>query len=410
MRLEEPMVEKKQKEEVNHDDRSIFVVWAILALISASLSCNAPFYRDNVSPLPATIPAATTAPIPAAEHSKTLDIASFGEPTNWQYVGAPPSNTVKDTLRILLDPEDDDLWYVISKGDGLYITRDGGISWELALPLDVSIPYDGIAIDPENPKTLYVADYDKTLYITNDKGLTWRALHSFASAPGAAGNELAYMAILVSSFDGSIYVAFGGQTNSNPGVYRSVDQGSTWSFHPFGISQPHLITWEIEEDPKTGTLFVSTEIGDHPKPYHPPFFRSTDGGTTWEDITGILPWHVIQIQVDSKNDFVYALTEGPGLFRASIQGNNWQFLSNNFASELLIDPRFPGLVFGGQIYSTTHEIYGGAFFSDDGGQNFHPIGLSDISVGSLAFNSSGSKLFAAGYEYGIYVKNIEPGH
>jgi hypothetical protein len=45
----------------------------------------------------------------------------------------------------------------------------------------------------------------------------------------------------------------------------------------------------------------------------------------------------------------------------------------------------------------------GIFLSVDAGKVFHPIGLAGVTVGSLAVNGSGTRLFATTYGSGIYV-------
>jgi hypothetical protein len=161
----------------------------------------------------------------------------------------------------------------------------------------------------------------------------------------------------------------------------------------------------MEEDPQTGNLYIASEIGDHPKPYHPPFLKSTDRGATWVNISDQFPWHVLRIQVDSENQFVYALTEGSGLYRSPVSVDDWQRLSNFFWLELLIDPKLPDVIFGGN--HTYQSSGGGVYFSNDGGLNFEMVGLEDKIVTSLATNGTGTRLFAACYEDGIYVRNLK---
>jgi photosystem II stability/assembly factor-like uncharacterized protein len=261
-----------------------------------------------------------------------------------------------------------------------------------------------LALDPGDPKRVY-AGADGKLFVSNDKGRTWSALEAFAPPLSPGRNLIVIHSILVSAYDGGIYVPIGGANNTNPGVYRSIDQGRSWTFHPFGISQPFLIFWDMEEDPQTGYLFISSEIGDHPNPYNPPFLKSTDRGATWINLSDHFPWHAIKIQIDSDNHFVYALTEGSGLYRSPVLVDDWQRLSNSFWLTLLIDPKFPNVVFGGN--HTYRSSGGGVYFSDDGGLNFEMVGLEEKIVGSLATNGAGTRLYAACFEDGIYVKNLK---
>ena len=156
-----------------------------------------------------------------------------------------------------------------------------------------------------------------------------------------------------------------------------------------------------------GTLYAGTEIFDHPAPYDPPFFRSTDGGVTWTDVAGTLPWHVVSIAVRPTDGYVYALTEGAGLYGSSSKGTTWNKLAATATVPtltLLMDPLKPTRLFGGRVrYST---LNGGAFLSVDAGKHFAPIGLPGVTVADLAMNGARTRLYAAAYASGIYVATI----
>ena len=52
-------------------------------------------------------------------------------------------------------------------------------------------------------------------------------------------------------------------------------------------------------------------------------FRSPNNGMAWVNVAGTLPWHVIASAVRPNDGYVYALTEGPGLYGSANQGNSW---------------------------------------------------------------------------------------
>lgn len=308
---------------------------------------------------------------------------------NWRFAGAPSTRVHS----IRLDPEDENVWYVGSSEEGLYITRDGGRTWEQSLA-GIGLNSEGFVIDPQNPNRVYAALLFNLL-VSEDKGLGWNVVHTFSEG---------IRSIHVSPRDGSIYV--GPQTNP-PGIYKSADGGRSWARYAFPVSLPSnrsLIPWDIEEDPKSGALYVGAEITPLPSPYDPPFFRSFDGGVTWEEVSGLLPWHVIKIQVNHTNQEVFALTEGPGLYKSSDFGSSWQFLSRFFALELLLDQQHPNRLFGGE--HTFGRLQGGVFVSTDGGSGFQLIGLPDIRVASLTLNRAGTRLYAAGYGAGIFMASV----
>jgi hypothetical protein len=190
-------------------------------------------------------------------------------------------------------------------------------------------------------------------------------------------------------------------------VYRSTDGGGTWQRFSFGASLPNFIPWDMEEDPNTGMLYVVIEIGDHPDPYDPPFYRSPDRGETWEEVGDDLSWHGLSIQVDPLTSDVYYLAEGPGLFKSTDMGLHWQQISpqEHFASVLLLDPASPPRLFGGDLL---HGVlfHGGVYYSDNGGESFIFLGLEDHSIPDLALNNSSTMLYVAAYDQGIYTAAI----
>ena len=307
----------------------------------------------------------------------------------WQFVSAPLGDAKIEG--ILVDPEDENTWYVSSIDQGLYITRDGGTTWEHPLK-GRGLDAEGYQIDPTNPKKLYATLWNK-LYVSNDKGLNWTELYTCPE----------YIRSLhISSVDGSIYLGPQTEQNNNPGIYKSTDGGNSFQLYTFGVSTHNLICWDIDEDPKSGMLFVSVEIADHPQPYNPPFFRSTDGGTTWQNIAGPIKWHALKVQVDTTDQKLYYLVESGGLYKSDNLGNDWQLFNFN-AMFLLLDQQHQN-----QLYAGDNANFGngGAWFSGNGGAYFSSIGLSELTVVSLALNKLGTKLYAACYDSGVWVAEI----
>ncbi len=315
----------------------------------------------------------------------------YAQEWDWQFAGSPMGNS--EINEIYIDPDDDNIWYVTS-WNGIYITRDGGINWENHLS-DYSF---GFGIDPNNSSLIYCSARDK-LYRSNDKGYHWTLVFT---APSNTGIN----SLRISSINSSVYLGLRWESSTvKNGIYKSVDKGESWDYYSFNVPESGLICWDIEEDPINGYLYIGTEIYDHPKPYNPPFLRSKDGGKTWEEISGILPWHVIAIQVHPETQKVYALTEGAGLYQSSNFGNNWEYLNNYFWIALFLDKKYPDRLFGGN--HSARNSSGGVYLSEDAGKSFDFIGLSKKLVGSICMNSSGSKVFVAGYNVGIHVAEVK---
>jgi len=294
---------------------------------------------------------------------------------------------------IAVEPTSDLAWYVGGQ-NGLYMTKNGGQSWTKPVPGPVS----ALLLVPGPPQLVYVGVGNK-LYLSRDQGKNWNVIKTYAQPVGS---------LLVAG--GQLYVGLMWSDHVNPsGVFVSNLGAGLSQFHAFGPGQTGLIVWTLARDPQSGMLYAGTEIFDHlPKPYHPPFFRSPDNGQTWTNVAGTLPWHVIASAVRPNDGFVYALTEGPGLFGSPDQGTTWQPPANAMGPSvsLLMDPKHPTRLFGGR--QKFNLVTGGIFVSKDAGQTFQPIGLDGVTVGGLAVNGAASRLFAATYASGIYVSPLPP--
>jgi len=309
--------------------------------------------------------------------------------SNWEYLGSPLGDSEINTITI--HPEDDNLWFVTS-WKGIYVTRNGGHSWKNYL----NGYSPALSIDPNDPSRAF-AGSGQNIYLSQDYGQSWTRMFTFPKA---------IESILVSEADSSVYVGIRWENSETAnGIYKSTDGGSTWQYYSYNVTAKGLIPWDIEEDPVNKKIYVATEIYDHPQPYHPPFLRSSDGGVTWEDISGALPWHAIRVQVQPQTHNLYALLEGPGLYYSKNFGDTWQSLPVPFWLTFIIDKNNPQRFFGGNhVYA---QSTGGVYQSDNAGVNFKSIGLEGHIAGSLCLNHNSTSLYLASYNSGIFRTKIK---
>jgi len=295
---------------------------------------------------------------------------------------------------VAVEPGNNAAWYA-GGFNGLYMTKNHGLTWTKPLSGNVNalllVPGDGITVP------LVYVGISNRLYLSRDNGTNWALLKTFANHSVAS--------IMVGG--GKLYVGGGWGDHVNPsGIYVSNLGGGFMTFKPFGPGHTGLIVWNMSRNPSNGVIYAGTEIYDHPQPYHPPFFRSANDGGNWTNVGGGLPWHTLESAVRPGDGYLYALTEGAGLYGSTNSGSSWipPTLSPGLGVSLLMDPQLPT-----RLYVGRHEfgtLNGGLFRSSDSGMTYIPIGLQDVTVADIALNGSGSRIYAALYGSGIYVSTV----
>ncbi len=149
----------------------------------------------------------------------------------WEQLDTPFNDA--STLALLVDPSDPQTVWAAT-GKGLYLTHDGGNTWQevkglmdqlrqMALPEGPSAPpgeyiVSNIIRDPFDANTLYVGIVDYGLWRSKDGGKTWEL-----ASNGMNPNEIVLYMVADPNRKGVIYAATG-----YSGVYYTTDGGNTW--------------------------------------------------------------------------------------------------------------------------------------------------------------------------------------
>ena len=178
---------------------------------------------------------APTVPISGTGRNGSSSLTS----TSMQALVATARDEGEGVYEIQIASSNSSIMYMAYLGD-VFKTTDRGTTWTLTNFANVSQdPNDAyrshgqkMAIDPNNPNIVYVGTQQNGLFVTTDGGTTWQTVSAVPAALTDASGG--YPGITGIMFDPALGVT-GGKTNTifassyGNGVYESTDAGATWT-------------------------------------------------------------------------------------------------------------------------------------------------------------------------------------
>ena len=356
-----------------------------------------------------------------------VDEAMFEE-LPWREVGPYRGGRSAAVTGLVADP---DTYYFGSTGGGVWKTQDSGQSWRKVSDGFFGGSIGAVAVSDVDPNVVYVGGGEKTvrgnvshgdgMWKSTDAGRTWAHIglddtrHICRVRVHPRDPDVVYAAALGHLFG----------PNSERGVFRSRDGGSTWE-RILHVSD-HAGAVDLAMDPTNPRILYaslwrvlrtpwSLESGGEGSG----IWKSVDGGDRWEEITRNpgLPQSTVGISgisVSRSNpDNVYAIIEAEdgGVFRSRDAGATWTRVNAErslrqrawYYSRIYADPadeealyvlnvRFHRSVDGGKSFVSipvphgdNHDLWiapddpermiesndGGANVSHDGGKTWSP--------------------------------------
>ncbi len=179
---------------------------------------------------------------------------------------------------------------------GIWKSTDSGITWRNLTPFRDVDPSDtldrsgtSVLIDPRNPARVYAGILNLGVYVSESGGEpgTWRKLAGGLPSPGTDANPTFRRVLLAagppaaSSSNSSIFAVFGAGDDNLLGIWRSNNNGSTWS----ELSRPQLsgqsnYNLALAVDPQdSNVIYYGTSAN-----------ALNNGGTVWRSINGGVTW------------------------------------------------------------------------------------------------------------------------
>jgi photosystem II stability/assembly factor-like uncharacterized protein len=290
--------------------------------------------------------------------------------------------------------------FVGAASGGVWKSDDGGTRYRPVFDEQPVQSIGAIALDPQNPKNVWVGTGESWtrnsvsigdgIYKSTDGGETW----THAGLPNS--ERIAKIIVSPKSSD-TVYVCVPGSLWSDSperGLYKTTDGGKTWKQV---LKGPNLSTGctSIALDPTDSNIVLASlwdfrrkgweyrSGGKGPdQPSASGLFRSTDGGTTWSEITDNnkgfpkKPYGRLAVAIAPSNaKRVYAFVESPdsALFVSDDGGmtwdkrdkSNWMVWRPFYFANLIVDPKNPDRLF---------KPDGALIMSEDAGKSFATIG------------------------------------
>jgi photosystem II stability/assembly factor-like uncharacterized protein len=264
---------------------------------------------------------------------------------HWRSIGPFRGGRVLAVDGVLNEPNH---FYFGAVNGGVWETRDAGRTWQPIFDAAGVGSIGALAIAPSDSRTIYVGSGEADMrsdiaqgigmFRSSDAGRHW--------SPIGLQDTQQIGKILVDPHDANVVlVAALGHPygpNADRGVFRSADGGKTWTKTLFRNADTGAIDLAFRPGDPSTVYAALWQTRRPPWNVYPPsngpgggFFKSTDGGQHWTQITGHgFPTQTGRIGIavaQSSPDRVYALVDGKdgGLYRSEDAGANWKKITGD---------------------------------------------------------------------------------
>jgi photosystem II stability/assembly factor-like uncharacterized protein len=327
------------------------------------------------------------------------------------------------TVAITGVPRQANVFYMAAVNGGVWKTTDFGHTWFPIFDSQDSGSVGAIAVAPSDPNIIYVGSGEGLqrpdlavgdgIYKSGDAGKTWEHL-GLRDAQQIA-------AILVDPKDPNrLFVAAVGHPygpNTERGVFRSTDGGRSFekvlykdensgaadlAFDPTNAQTMYTVLWAARVAPweiRSGESFVRPGSG---------LYKSTDGGSTWRQLTKGLPssedgaLRRMGVAVaPSQPNRVYLTVEAkkdPGVYRSDDGGESWRLVNGDRriggrgpgAMGIAVSPDNADLLYVANT-TTWKSVDGGTTFvglkGAPGGDDYQRVWISGENADIIALSS-----------------------
>jgi photosystem II stability/assembly factor-like uncharacterized protein len=247
------------------------------------------------------------------------------------------------------------------------------------------------------PMTYYNGTVGGGVWKTTDDGITWKNVSDGFFKTATVGS------IAVSESNPNIVIAGMGEhaargvmTSMGDGVYKSTDAGKTWKH--IGLDETRHISDVIIHPTNPDIIFVAAQGAQYGPNAQRGIYRSTDGGASWENVLFVdTNTGASDLSMDMKNPLIlYAAmwqhrrypwimeSGGPtsGIHKSTDGGTTWEQLKEGLPKEMgkagiSVSRANPERVFA--VIEAEGEK-GGVYRSDDAGKKWTQVNKDRINI------------------------------
>jgi photosystem II stability/assembly factor-like uncharacterized protein len=353
-----------------------------------------------------------------AAHAQTYSPRLFSQ-MSWRPIGPLRGGRGRAVAGV---PSEPNTFYIGNDDGGVWKSTDYGNSWDPIFDQEPTSSIGAIAVSVSDPNVVYVGTGEGIIrpdqatgmgmYKSTDAGKTWDFI-------GLRATQDIGMIAVDPHDSNRVFVAALGHVygpNRERGIFRSLDGGKSWKqvlyineytsgddieMDPRNPDVLYATMWQQQQAPWENGQFGGTDGG---------IFKSTDGGNTWNKLTGGLPaveQALLRIAPSNPNILYASVSSGEGaprgavdIYRSDDAGASWHTVTKDPRPAervgggdlplLAIDPRNPDIV-----YSDTPVLWkstdGGrtwfGFWGAPGGDDYQQTWINPNNPDIMAVNS-----------------------
>ena len=312
-------------------------------------------------------------------HDGVCVVTSSDKGKTWEQGRVTP--LAHAAARLSASPATPQRAYLAAYEAGMYRTDDGGLTWQHLSSYPSGYAHSVLA-HPKDAGTVYVGSEPAAIFHSSDGGETWEEFAGFQAVPES--DQWNFHSETRDSHVRDLRMVPGDPDSLFAGIevggmVRSRDGGGSWKQLPGINDDIHCVNLNKA---KPQTVYVATARS----PY-----RSDDCGDSWELINAGLDrrytLHIAAAEDDADLVLVTVSTnarrENPQFYRSADGGRSWQLIESLGSGDDMVvafdwDSSHPARVYAG----TDH---GSIYCSQDRGESWEklPVSLPAIAVGAL---------------------------